>query len=72
MDVRNGPDATSPRIGERRCGSDLPGPIISEGNELYLHFHSDYSVSRSGFEIKVSKSKSEIGPSNINYQNDYY
>ena len=53
MAIRNGPDETSPMIGRKRCGNNVPAPIISEGNELHLHLHSDYSVTSSGFEIKV-------------------
>merc|ERR550539_1375906 len=36
--------------GEKYCGSIIPDPIVSPGNNMTVIFHSDYSVSQAGFE----------------------
>ena len=41
----------------RFCGSTIPPPIISKRNELLLHFHSDGTETRSGFELMVDVGK---------------
>lgn len=46
--VRDGGEEDSNLI-IRACGLNLPEPITSSGNQLYVLFHSDYSVSRPGF-----------------------
>ena len=37
------------KVVEKYCGSDKPNPIKSSGNTMNVTFHSDYSVSRRGF-----------------------
>ena len=63
MEVRDGTSITSPVIGKRRCGShhNMLESIISSTNELLVHFHSDYSVTRQGFKILVTNGKSTLG-----------
>ncbi|KAK7823854.1 hypothetical protein U0070_020525 [Myodes glareolus] len=38
------------------CGRDIPGPIRSTGEFMYIHFISDSSVTRAGFNASVHKS----------------
>ena len=46
--VRDGDRSTSPLV-ERFCGSTLPGTIYSSGNSMWIEFHSDSGVTRTGF-----------------------
>ena len=62
LEIRNGNASTSPLIGNRRCGDNIPGSVLSSGNQLYMKFSSDGSKSRSGFEINVSKSNATGKP----------
>ncbi|KAK3892747.1 hypothetical protein Pcinc_003437 [Petrolisthes cinctipes] len=48
VEVRDGGEADSPLI-TKACGLNLPEPITSSGNQLYVLFHSDYSVAHAGF-----------------------
>jgi hypothetical protein len=41
------------------CGDNMPEPIVSSGSDLHVYFHSDYSVTGSGFEILVSERNSQ-------------
>ena len=52
--VHNGDSADAPMIGSRLCGSNHPQPITSDGNRLFVRFHSDGSVTSTGFEIRVN------------------
>ncbi|XP_076437271.1 cubilin-like isoform X2 [Babylonia areolata] len=49
MEVRDGGTVTSPSLG-RFCGTTLPGSVFSTGNVLFARFHTDGSVTRSGFK----------------------
>ena len=57
LEVRNGGDEDAQMIGERRCGSNIPQPIISSGNQIFIRFHSDFSITSTGFEIEVNEGK---------------
>ena len=35
----------------KQCGYDVPGPLSYGGTALYIIFHTDYSVIRSGWKI---------------------
>ncbi|KAK7065275.1 hypothetical protein SK128_012047 [Halocaridina rubra] len=48
VEIRDGGDADSPLI-RRACGLNIPEPIQSTGNQLFVIFHSDNSISRRGF-----------------------
>lgn len=39
---------------EKFCNTTHPEPLISPGNELTLHFHSDESETDTGFQIHYS------------------
>ena len=52
LEVRDGDGtSSSPIIGSKLCGTDIPAPIESSGDSITLVFHSDSSVQRSGFKI---------------------
>ncbi|KAJ3641013.1 hypothetical protein Zmor_027542 [Zophobas morio] len=48
VDFYDGPSPEAHTLG-KFCGSKLPHPIVSSGNELYMTFKSDASVQRKGF-----------------------
>ncbi|XP_076456068.1 low-density lipoprotein receptor-related protein 6-like [Babylonia areolata] len=49
VEIRDGDDETSPFIG-RYCNSTLPAPRRTFGNQMWIRFFSDGSVTRSGFK----------------------
>ena len=56
LEVRNGNNSKSPLIGTKFCGNKTPAPITSTGNEVYVKFSSDGSVTKLGFKIEVTRS----------------
>ena len=54
LEARDGPSADSPVIGSKLCGSTAPAPIQSTGNSMTLIFHTDGSVTRTGFKITAN------------------
>jgi len=53
--VHDGDSTSSNLIGSKLCGTDPAGSTIqSTGNTMTLHFHTDGSVTRSGFKINVN------------------
>ncbi|XP_056146256.1 bone morphogenetic protein 1-like [Lampris incognitus] len=53
LEIYDGQDTSAPRLG-RFCGTKKPSPIISSGNMMFLHFFSDNSVQKRGFEASHS------------------
>jgi len=53
VQVRDGDSASSELLGTW-CGSDSPGTIRSSGSQLYVEFHSDGSVVRTGYQAWFS------------------
>lgn len=51
LKVRNGPDASSPPLGPRLCGSSPPSLLQATDNHLFVHFVSDASNEGSGFRL---------------------
>ena len=51
VEVREGGSPQSPLIG-RYCGRNLPLPVTSIGNQLFVRFRSDFSVASSGFRAR--------------------
>ncbi|KAM9456037.1 bone morphogenetic protein 1b isoform 1-T1 [Clarias gariepinus] len=69
LDVYNGPDDASPRLG-RFCGSKKPPPVISSANKMFLQFFSDNSVQKRGFEVSFTTEcggalKAEVEPGDL-------
>ena len=62
LEVRDGPSASSNVIGSKLCGDldPVPTPIQSTGNSMTLIFHTDGSVTRSGFKIRATPGGYEI------------
>ena len=54
LKVRDGDNANSNLIGSKLCGSSNPGVIESTGNSMTLQFHTDGSVTKTGFKIRTS------------------
>ena len=57
LEVRDGPSADSNILDTNLCGNTLPTPIASTGNSLTLVFHTDSSVTGSGFKINIKLGK---------------
>ena len=53
LEVRDGDNEKAPLIGSRMCGTSSSNEMISSGNQLFIKFHSDYSVTRTGYRIRV-------------------
>nr|XP_032815088.1 CUB and sushi domain-containing protein 3-like isoform X2 [Petromyzon marinus] len=53
LEIYDGPDANSPRLGSF-SGTSIPALINSTSNQLFLHFHSDISVSAAGFHLEYT------------------
>lgn len=41
----------------RLCGRELPGPLHSTGDSMFLRFTSDAIINRGGFNASYSKGK---------------
>ena len=56
--VHDGSNTSAPMIGSKLCGTSPVGTTMaSTGNIMTLYFHSDGSVSRSGFQIYTNVGK---------------
>ncbi|PIO32797.1 hypothetical protein AB205_0035460, partial [Aquarana catesbeiana] len=53
LELYDGPSSKFPILG-RFCGSTKPEPVIASTNNMFLHFYSDASVQRKGFQAKYS------------------
>ena len=51
LEVSNGATRGRTNGVAKLCGSQLPDPITSTGNEMILRFHSDSSVALKGFKL---------------------
>ena len=56
LEIRNGGDATSTKLG-KYSGASLPKNIISTGNQLFVKFHSDFDRRKKGFSASLTKGK---------------
>lgn len=56
LDIYEGATETAPKVG-RWCGTDMPSPYESLGNELLLVFSSDWSASYEGFTVQYDVGK---------------
>nr|VZI27763.1 unnamed protein product [Spirometra erinaceieuropaei] len=54
LEIRDGLSETSPLL-KKLCGSNLPTPIKSTNNMMYVRFVSDSSVEKQGFTAKFQK-----------------
>ena len=60
VEIYDGGDDTAPLIGGKLCGYEMPQAITSSGNQLFVKFHSDWSVVDSGYKIRADLGKSLI------------
>ena len=62
LTIFDGPTSSSSQIGSKLCGiqDPVPAPIQSTGNSMTLIFHTDGSVTRSGFKLRATPGKYEI------------
>uniref|UniRef100_A0A3Q3MXM2 Cubilin n=1 Tax=Mastacembelus armatus TaxID=205130 RepID=A0A3Q3MXM2_9TELE len=51
LELKNGPDASSPPLVGRLCGSTPPSLLQTSDNHLFIHFVSDASNEGSGFKL---------------------
>ena len=58
LNIYDGPNSSSSLIGSKLCGQTIPDSVKSTGNTMHIHFHTDFSVTRSGFKILAEISKS--------------
>ncbi|KAJ7392946.1 hypothetical protein OS493_008187 [Desmophyllum pertusum] len=56
LEVYNGQTQESANQVAKLCGNQLPDPIVSRGPQLFLRFHSDFSVGMKGFKLQFTKS----------------
>lgn len=54
LEVYNGASKEPRNRVAKLCGSQLPDPITSTGNEMILRFHSDFSVAFKGFKLQFA------------------
>lgn len=54
MVIYNGESPLSPLI-SHHCGNIVPADIITQSNHVTLRFHSDGSVEKSGFQLKITQ-----------------
>ena len=57
LEIRDGDNENADLIGSRLSGYEVPSPIVSSGNGLFLQFHSDNYYSFSGYRILVDIGK---------------
>ncbi|KAM7390891.1 hypothetical protein PAMA_008881 [Pampus argenteus] len=61
LELRNGPDGSSPLLGGRLCGSSPPSLLQTTDNNLFIHFVSDTSNEASGFKISFEAHSQACG-----------
>ena len=64
--VRDGGTPESALIG-RYCSRNIPLPVVSQNNQLFVRFRSDYSVSSGGFRATYETSKNHLKAWNKQY-----
>ncbi|KAH8261248.1 hypothetical protein KR044_005812, partial [Drosophila immigrans] len=60
VEIRNGDQAEAPLIG-RYCGWTIPPRLLSYGNALYVHFHSDNLMEERGFHFNWQMASAGCG-----------
>ncbi|KAM9333329.1 LOW QUALITY PROTEIN: cubilin [Pholidichthys leucotaenia] len=51
LELRNGPDGSSPLLGGRICGTTPPSLVQTTDNHLFIHFVTDETDEASGFKL---------------------
>ena len=55
IEIYDGKNSASPRIGDRFCGSNAPRTLVSSENELFIRFQSNFRDSNAAFRLKVEE-----------------
>jgi cubilin len=53
LTIYDGGSSSSPMMG-KYCGTSIPPSQVSSSNEVFIHFHSDWSATKSGFEMEYN------------------
>uniref|UniRef100_A0A3B5L191 Cubilin n=1 Tax=Xiphophorus couchianus TaxID=32473 RepID=A0A3B5L191_9TELE len=70
LQLRNGPDGSSPILGGRICGSSPPSILQTTDNHLHIHFVTDSSNEASGFKLIFEVHNEACGGSILLTDND--
>ena len=57
LEIYDGDSTSANLLSSRMCGDQIPSPLTSSGNTLFIKFHTDGSVQRSGFQLTVTVGK---------------
>ncbi|KAM3593822.1 uncharacterized protein V6R79_022582 [Siganus canaliculatus] len=61
LELRNGPDDSSPLLGERLCGTSPPSFLQTTDNDLFIHFVSDATNEATGFKLNFEAQSQACG-----------
>ena len=53
LKIFDGNSTNGPLLGSKYCGASKLGSVESSGNAMHLNFHSDSTVSKSGFKFNT-------------------
>ncbi|XP_054878715.1 cubilin isoform X1 [Poeciliopsis prolifica] len=70
LQLRNGPDGSSPILGGRLCGSSPPSVLQTTDNHLHIRFVTDSSIEASGFKLIFEAHNEGCGGSVMLTDND--
>ena len=54
LTIYDGGSNASPILGNPYCGYSMPPSQISSSNHLFIHFHSNYHVTGTGFKVQYN------------------
>ena len=55
LEIHDGPNVTASLVyGRKLCGNEIPDPIMSSGNEIFIRFRSNYRIQSYGYQIKIT------------------
>ena len=52
----DGSSAAARSLGGKMCGQTVPQPIVVSGNEVFIRFRTDFTVTHAGFAIQIDPS----------------
>ena len=54
LTIYDGDSNKSPMLADPYCGDSLPPSQISSSNHLFIHFHSNNHVTKTGFKLEYN------------------
>ena len=51
--IFDGNSSNAPLLGSKYCGASRLGSVESSGNSMHLNFHSDSTITKSGFKLNT-------------------